>query len=75
MVVLVVIKIGFAYIRPLEMVSILIGVLKVYFTVWLNLTAVKNCLVRKTIVGLVVNHIGFANIRPLNMVFIIDKRF
>ena len=65
MVVLVVIKIGFAYIRPLEVVSILIGVLKVYFTVWLNLTAVKNCLVRKAIIGLLVNHIGFVRIRLL----------
>ena len=48
-----------------EMVSILIGVLKVYFTVWLNLTAVKNYLVRKAIVGLLVNHIGFVRIRLL----------
>ena len=65
MVVLVVIKIGFAHIRPLEVVSILIGVLKVNFTAWLNLIAVKNRPARKGIVGLVVNHMEFVHIRPL----------
>ena len=68
MVVLVVIKIGFAYIRPLEMILILICVLKVDFTAWFNLTAVKNRLVRKAIVGLVVHHIEFVHILPLLVV-------
>ena len=70
MVVLVVIKIGFAHIRPLEVVSILIGVLKVNFTAWSNLSAVKNHLVIKAIVGLVVNHIEFVHIRPKKVVLI-----
>ena len=70
MVVLVVIKIGFAHIRPLEVVLILIGVLKVDFTAWLNLTAVENRLVGKSIFSLVVTHIGFAHIRPLEVVLI-----
>ena len=70
MVVLVVIKIGFAHIRPLEVVSRLIGVFKVDFTDWLNLTAVENRLVRKAIVRLVVNHIKFVHIRPLKVILI-----
>ena len=57
MVVLVVIKIGFAHIRPLEVVSILIGVLKVNFTAWSNFTAVENHLIGKAIAGLMVSHI------------------
>ena len=57
MVVLVVIKIGFAHIRPLEVVSIVIGVLKVNFTAWSNFTAVENYLIGKGTSGLVVSHI------------------
>ena len=57
MVVLVVIKIGFAHIRLLEVVSIVIGVLKVNFTAWSNFTAVENHLIGKGIAGLVVSHI------------------
>ena len=71
MVVLIVIKIGFAHIRPLEVVSILIGVLKVNFTAWSNLTTVKNHLIGKTIGGLVVDHIEFVHIRPLYVVLIL----
>ena len=52
----------------MKVVLILIGVLKVNFTAWSNLTAVENHLVGKTIFGLVVNHIGFAYIRPLKTV-------
>ena len=54
---------------------ILIGVLKVDFTAWSNLTAVENHLVGKAIFGLVVNHIGFAHIRPLNVIFILVSHF
>ena len=50
------------------MVLILISVFKVDFTAWFNLTAVKNRLVRKAIVGLVVHHIEFVHIRPLLVV-------
>ena len=50
------------------MILILICVLKVDFTAWFNLTAVKNRLVRKAIVGLVVHHIEFVHIRPLLVV-------
>ena len=38
------------------------------FTAWSNLTAVKNHVVGKVIVGSVVNHIGFAYIRQLKTV-------
>ena len=51
------------------MILILICVLKVDFTAWFNLTAVKNPLVRKAIFSLVVTHIEFAHIRPLEVVF------
>ena len=50
------------------MVLILIGVFKVNFTAWSNLTAVKNPLVRMPIVVLVVINIGFARIRILQVV-------
>ena len=40
------------------------------FTAWLNLTAVKNHLGRKTIVGLVINYIGLVHIRPKKVVLI-----
>ena len=54
--------IEFALIRPLNMILILTRVFKVYFTAWLNLTAVENLLVRKTMVDLVVHHIELAHI-------------
>ena len=56
-VVLVVIKIGFAHIRPLEVVLILICVLKVNSTAWSNFTAVENHLIGNAIAGLMVSHI------------------
>ena len=61
---LVVNHIGFANIRPLNVVFIIDKRFKVVFTAWFNLTAVKNHLVRKTMVGLVINHIGLVHIRP-----------
>ena len=72
---LVVNHIGFAHIRPLNMVFIIDKRFKVNFTDWSKLTTVENHLVRKVILGLVVNHIGFAHIRPINVVVFIDKRF
>ena len=57
------------------MVLILIGVLKVDFTAWSNLTAIENHLVGKAIFGLVVNHIGFGHIRPPNMILILISVF
>ena len=71
MVVLVVIKIGIAHIRPLEVVSILIGALEVNFTAWSNLTVVENRLIGKAIAGLVINHIEFVHIRSLYVVSIL----
>ena len=50
MVNLLVHHIEFADIRPLNVVLILMGVFKVYFTAWLNSTAVEDHLVRKTMV-------------------------
>ena len=67
---LVVNHIGFAHIRPLNVVFIVDKRFKVVFTAWLNLTAVKNHLVRKAIVGLVINHIGLVHIRPKKVVLI-----
>ena len=67
--------IEFAHIRPLIMVLILMDVLKVCLTTWLNSTAVENHLVRKTMVELVVHHIEFAHIRPLNMALIFRRVF
>ena len=67
-VVLVVINIGFARIRILQVILTLIGGFKAVFTVWSNLIAVENRLVGKTIFSLVVAHIGFAHIQPLNVV-------
>ena len=64
---LVVIIIGLANIRPLNVIVILISVLKVDFTIWWISTAVKNHVTGKTMCGLVVNHIGFANIRLLKI--------
>ena len=75
MVDLVVHHIELAHIRPLIMVLILMGIFKIYFTAWLNSTAVENHLVRKTMVDLVVHHIEFANIQPLNMVLILMRVF
>ena len=66
-IVLVVIDIGFAHIRPLSVIVILISVLKVDFTTWSISTAVKSHVTGKTICGLVVNQIGFAHIRPFNI--------
>ena len=57
-----------ANIRSMKVVLILIGVLKVNFTAWSNLTAVKNHLVRMPIVVLVVINIDFARIRILKVV-------
>ena len=53
----------------------MIGIFKIDFTVRLNLTAVKNHPVRKTIIGLAVNHIEFAYILPLNAVLIFKGIF
>ena len=69
-IVLVVIIIGFAHIRPLSVIVILISSLKVDFTTWWISTTVKNRVTGKTMCGLVVNHIGFAHIRPLNIILI-----
>ena len=69
MVVLVVINIEFAHIRPLKMVFNMMAVFEVDFTAWSNLNAVENHLVGKAIFGFVVNHIGFAHIEPLKRVF------
>ena len=66
----VVTHIGFAHVRPLKVVLTLIGGFKVFFTAWLNSTAVENRLVGKAIFSLVVTHIGFAHIRPLKVVLI-----
>ena len=52
----------------MNVVLILIGVLKVDFTAWSNLTAVENRVVGKAIFSLVVNYIGFAHIQPLEVV-------
>ena len=69
---LVVHLIEFAHIGPLIMVLILMNVLKLCLTARLNSHlkttdefAVKNHLVRKTMVDLVVHHIEFAYILPL----------
>ena len=53
------------------MALILMGVLKVHFTAWSNLTAVENRPVKKAMVDFVVHHIKFSHIGPLNMVFIL----
>ena len=66
-IVLVVIIIGLAHIRTLNVIVILISVFKVDFTIWWISTAVKNHVTGKTMCGLVVNHIGFANIRLLKI--------
>ena len=59
----------------MKVVVILIGVLKVDFTAWSNLTAVENHLVEKAIFGLVVNHISLGHIRPPNWILILISVF
>ena len=74
-VVLVVINIGFAHFRPLNVVLILMTAFKMDFTTWSNCTAVEIGLIWKGIFGLVVNHIVFAHIRPQNVEFIVLSAF
>ena len=69
-IVLVVINIGFAHIRPLSVIAILINVFKMDFTARSNSTAVENDVVVKAIFGSVVNYIWYAHIRLIKMILI-----